>query len=127
MKLADFGASIQMEFNETQATTTIKGTPYFMAPEVLSESKYGRRGDIWAVGCTIIQMLTGHPPWKDRNLQSIIQLHLLLSSFEGIPPVDRDIPPSLQSFLELCFAKNAEKRPMASKLLLDPFLTIRYL
>lgn len=38
---------------------TIKGTPYFMAPEVLSNSKYGRKGDIWAVGCTMIQMLTG--------------------------------------------------------------------
>jgi serine/threonine protein kinase len=35
-----------------------------MAPEVLSSGKYGRKGDIWAVGCTMIQMLTGEPPWK---------------------------------------------------------------
>jgi serine/threonine protein kinase len=122
VKLADFGASIKMAFNETQETTTIKGTPYFMAPEVLSESKYGRRGDIWAVGCTIIQMLTGNPPWKDRNLQSIIQLHMLLSTWEGIPPISVDIPPVLDAFLELCFAKNPMNRPMAARLLKEPFL-----
>jgi len=56
VKLADFGASSKIEFGETQETSTIKGTPYFMAPEVLSQSKYGRKGDIWAVGCTIIQV-----------------------------------------------------------------------
>lgn len=122
VKLADFGASIKMKFNETQETTTIKGTPYFMAPEVLSENKYGRRGDIWAVGCTVIQMLTGHPPWKEKNLQSIIQLHLLLSTHEGIPPIDKEIPDQLHDFLEKCFAKDPKKRPMAEQLLDDPFL-----
>ena len=56
VKLADFGASTKIAMGETQETATIKGTPYFMAPEVLSQSKYGRKGDIWAVGCTIIQV-----------------------------------------------------------------------
>ena len=95
VKLADFGASTTIAFGETQETTTIKGTPYFMAPEVLSESRYGRKGDVWAVGCTIIQMLTGDPPWKDRKLQSLIQLHVLLSTLEGYPPVNREIPDGL--------------------------------
>lgn len=120
--MADFGASTTMAFGETVETTTIKGTPYFMAPEVLSESRYGRRGDVWAVGCTIIQMLTGDPPWKDRKLQSLVQLHLLLSNWVGIPPVDREIPEDLQAFLELCFAKDPKDRPMPKDLLLHEFL-----
>lgn len=64
VKLADFGASTRLmqagdSGFQTQTLREIKGTPYFMAPEVLSENKYGRKGDIWAVGCTMIQMLTG--------------------------------------------------------------------
>eukprot|EP00604_Paraphysomonas_vestita_P004202 CAMPEP_0174822094 /NCGR_PEP_ID=MMETSP1107-20130205/13157_1 /TAXON_ID=36770 /ORGANISM="Paraphysomonas vestita, Strain GFlagA" /LENGTH=600 /DNA_ID=CAMNT_0016040107 /DNA_START=550 /DNA_END=2352 /DNA_ORIENTATION=+ len=122
VKLADFGASTTMAFGETVETTTIKGTPYFMAPEVLSESRYGRRGDVWAVGCTIIQMLTGEPPWKDKKLQSLVQLHLLLSSWHGIPPVDREIPEDLSEFLELCFEKDPKNRPMPKDLLFHKFL-----
>jgi serine/threonine protein kinase len=54
--MTDFGASTTLsQFDKTQETSTIKGTPYFMAPEVLSSSKYGRKGDVWAVGCTMIQ------------------------------------------------------------------------
>jgi serine/threonine protein kinase len=60
----------------TLTLTLILGTPYFMAPETLSHSKYGRKGDIWAVGCTVIQMLTGEPPWKDKNLQVVLMFEL---------------------------------------------------
>lgn len=123
VKLADFGASTTISLGETVETSTIKGTPYFMAPEVLSESKYGRRGDIWAVGCTIIQMLTGEPPWKERKLQTVIQLHGILSSWHGIPPLHRDIPDDLRNFLELCFVKNPKDRPMSDALLTHQFLS----
>jgi serine/threonine protein kinase len=122
VKLADFGASTTISLGETEELSTIAGTPYFMAPEVFV-SKYGRRGDIWAVGCTIIQMLTGDPPWKDRKLHSIIQLHVLLSTWVGIPPLTREIPDDLRSFLELCFEKNPKNRPMAETLLRHPFLS----
>jgi serine/threonine protein kinase len=74
-----------------------------MAPEVLSLSRYGRKGDVWAVGCTVIQMLTGEPPWKERKLQSLVQLHVLLSTWEGVPPMPREVqdavPADLQDFL----------------------------
>jgi serine/threonine protein kinase len=125
VKLADFGASQRMVMGETQQTTEIKGTPYFMAPEVLSDSRYGRRGDVWALGCTIIQMLTGDPPWKELKLQSIIQLHVHLSSFQGIPPVNGvELPPPLRAFLELCFTKDHKQRPMVDVLLLHPFVCL---
>ncbi len=57
LKLADFGASTKVgALDTTQKTSSLKGTPYFMAPEVLSESIYSRKGDIWAVGCTMLQV-----------------------------------------------------------------------
>lgn len=124
VKLADFGASTKLTaFNQTQVTTTVKGTPYFMAPEVLSSSRYGRKGDIWAVGCTMIQMLTGDPPWKDRNLKGLVQLHLLLNSWEnGPPPYNCEITPEARECLEMCFQKIDTDRPTASELLSCKFL-----
>lgn len=125
VKLADFGASTRTtSFGETQVTSTIKGTPYFMAPEVLMHSKYGRKGDIWAVGCTMIQMLTGEPPWKDRNIQSLVQLHMLLMQWnQGPPPYDCEVTPECRECLELCFIKSESDRPKASQLLECKFFT----
>eukprot|EP01038_Epipyxis_sp_PR26KG_P004524 gene4524-6389_t len=117
VKLADFGASTTVSFDKTQETTTIKGTPYFMAPEVLSHSRYGRKGDIWAVGCTMIQMLTGEPPWKDMNPKGLVQLHMILDKWDkGPPPYNCEITSDARLFLELCFQKDENKRPSAQDL-----------
>ncbi|CAM9099008.1 unnamed protein product, partial [Ectocarpus fasciculatus] len=124
VKLADFGASAKMAMGETQETATIKGTPYFMAPEVLSQSRYGRKGDVWAVGCTVIQMLTGQPPWKVNNIQNIVQLHMLLSTMkEGPPKMDREVPELMMDFLTVIFKKDPKERPSAAVLLTHPFLS----
>ena len=76
VKLADFGASKQMKGSVTNEleNQTLKGTPYFMAPEVLTQSGHGRRADIWSVGATALQMVTGTPPWKSLRFDSIVQL-----------------------------------------------------
>lgn len=124
VKLADFGASTTISLGATQETVTIKGTPYFMAPEVLSQGRYGRKGDIWAVGCTMIQMLSGEPPWKDQNLQSLVQLHLLLSTWVGLPPFEakEELPDDLMSFLNILFERQPDDRPTAREAMQLPFL-----
>lgn len=124
VKLADFGASTRLgAMNKTQETSTIQGTPYFMAPEVLANNRYGRKGDIWALGCTMIQMLTGEPPWKDMNLKGIVQLHVLLTGWTGPPPCARsDLTAEGKECLELCFRKNPDDRPTARELLKCAFL-----
>ena len=71
-------------------------------------------------------MITGDPPWKDRKLTSLIQLHVLLSQWEGVPliPADILIPDDLKDFLQLCFMKDPTQRPMADKLLEHVFLAV---
>jgi mitogen-activated protein kinase kinase kinase 17/18 len=96
-----------------------------MAPEVLSENRYGRKGDIWALGCTMIQMLTGNPPWKDFNLNNLVQLHMLLSTWnKGPPPCQTTNPLTREcdECLNLCFQKSEAMRPFASELLNCSFL-----
>lgn len=71
IKLADFGASKKLADLATisEGFKSIKGTPYWMAPEVIKQTGHGRQADIWSVGCTVIEMATGEPPWSQFSSQ----------------------------------------------------------
>ena len=77
VKLADFGTSVMMA-GETQDNNikALCGTPYFMAPEVMTGETYGRKTDVWSLGGLLIQMATGEPPWKCLSFQGVPQLLL---------------------------------------------------
>ena len=63
-KLADFGTAKKVhELNSQKNSMT--GTVNWMAPEVIKQEKYGRAADIWSVGCTVYEMITGQPPWSE--------------------------------------------------------------
>ena len=62
VKLADFGASKRINTQNSYTQSGVKGTPLWMAPEVIKEQqtdKGWRRADVWSVGCTVIEMATG--------------------------------------------------------------------
>uniref|UniRef100_A0A8C3A9Q0 Mitogen-activated protein kinase kinase kinase 19 n=1 Tax=Cyclopterus lumpus TaxID=8103 RepID=A0A8C3A9Q0_CYCLU len=67
IKLIDFGCARRLScLNHTASSSdllkSVHGTPYWMAPEVINETGYGRKSDIWSVGCTVFEMATGRPP-----------------------------------------------------------------
>lgn len=51
-------------FPDSGVKQSIKGTPHWMAPEVIHQNNVGRQADIWSVACTVIEMATGKPPWS---------------------------------------------------------------
>jgi thiamine kinase-like enzyme len=61
IKLADFGHSKSL--NELDSKKSYKGTPFWMSPEIARNFQYSKSSDIWALGCTIVEMLTGKPPY----------------------------------------------------------------
>ena len=75
VKLADFGASRRLEDLATLSAgcISVKGTPFWMAPEVIKQTGHGRQADIWSVGCTVLEMVTGKPPWSQYQTQ--VRLH----------------------------------------------------
>ena len=126
VKLADFGASKQL--NGTLATLqeenmSLRGTPYFMAPEVITQTGHGRKADIWSVGCTVLQMCTGLPPWKTMKFGSISALMYHVANTNDPPPMPENISDSLRSFLHHCFQRNPTQRPATDALLKHSFVS----
>ena len=133
VKLADFGASKKIEALGSESgdrmEMTMRGTPYFMAPEVFDE-KYGRKADIWSVGGVIYQMVTGSPPWKRLGFKNPLGLIRHITNHSGPP----ELPPLkhcnrgdrilLDAILCKCFENDPSNRPLASELLLDSFFEV---
>lgn len=91
-KLADFGASKLVELSggsvgggDSVASPgalnySLKGTPYWMAPEVIKQVGHGKPADLWSVGCTAVEMLTARPPWSHFNNQIAALFHIAQST-----------------------------------------------
>jgi len=116
VKLADFGVAIKSSAltGETgEDDIDVVGTPYWMAPEIIQMSKPTEACDIWSVGCTIIELITGKPPYYD--LQPMQALFRIVS--DDYPPFPESVTKALHDFLIACFQKDPNMRPRASDLL----------
>ena len=64
VKLSDFGVSLNLRAMEREMKD-VAGTPNWMAPEVIELKGASPKSDIWSLGCTMIELLTGRPPYAD--------------------------------------------------------------
>lgn len=89
IKLADFGSSKRLDSMGmiNNGNLSLRGTPYFMAPEVIMQIGHGQKADIWSVGCTILQMVTGQPPWKNLRLGTPAALMFHIANAQSPPPM----------------------------------------
>ena len=106
----------------------LKGTPHWMAPEVI-KGQQGDSGwaeaDVWSVGCTVIEMLTAQMPWSDYPNPMAAMYHIANGEK---PPLPNDVLSSIsaecKSFIyEFCCCPNAKDRKRVNILLQHPFLT----
>ncbi|XP_030534849.1 mitogen-activated protein kinase kinase kinase NPK1 [Rhodamnia argentea] len=122
IKLADFGASKQVvELATISGAKSMKGTPYWMAPEVILQTGHSFSADVWSVGCTVIEMATGKPPWSDQY-QEVAAL-FYIGTTKSHPPIPDHLSEEAKDFLLQCLQKEPHARRTASQLLQHHFVT----
>ncbi|XP_069472896.1 mitogen-activated protein kinase kinase kinase 2 [Ambystoma mexicanum] len=119
VKLGDFGASKRLQTICLSGTgmKSVTGTPYWMSPEVISGEGYGRKADIWSVGCTVVEMLTEKPPWAEFEAMAAIFKIATQITNPQLPPHSSEF---CRDFLKRIFVE-AKLRPSADELLRHTF------
>lgn len=88
IRLSDFGASKKLIKTKDQTgyepCKSLKGSPYWLAPEVANRDGHDTSVDIWSLGCCTIEMLTGLPPWSDRSKKATKVIALIKNPKEKI-------------------------------------------
>jgi len=92
-----------------------------MSPEAVNNSEYEPPADIWALGCAVVEMVTGKPAW-DVCGSNILSLLIRIGVGEELPKIPEDLSEEGKDFLGKCFVKDPTKRWSAEMLLKHPFI-----
>jgi serine/threonine protein kinase len=152
IKLIDFGCAKRLRKTQTSNSTkhllkSLKGTPYWMAPEVIRETGHGPKADIWSIGCTVFEMVlcffcfrlinicilfacfmysnilikaTGQPPWSE--MKPIAAIYAIGSGDIQPPTLPPTFSAEARHFVSVCLEREQECRPTAIDLANHDFL-----
>lgn len=115
VKLSDFGSSKKFDSASFSLTKSLKGSPYWMAPEVAMRQGHSYSADVWSLGCLVIEMVTGKPPWSNYSRDAKEVLNLI--STPGCLPVFPNCSVQLRNFIHACIQREPQLRPTVKQLI----------
>ncbi|KAJ1977043.1 kinase that interacts with cdc31p [Dimargaris xerosporica] len=118
VQLCDFGVARSIS-STSMRRYSFAGTPYWMAPEVISQSSgYDAKVDIWSLGITVYEMATGNPPHAEQDPKRVLYL-----AVKSAPPkLGASHSAAIRDFVASCLQVQPEDRPMADQLLKSKFI-----
>ncbi|XP_038721173.1 phosphoenolpyruvate carboxylase kinase 1-like [Tripterygium wilfordii] len=120
VKLADFGSAEAIV--EGELTSGVVGTPYYVAPEVLSGRDYGEKVDVWSAGVVLYIMLAGFPPFYGEDAVGIFEA-VLRANLRFPSRVFQSFSPSVKDLLRRMLSKDVSRRFSAEQVLRHPWMT----
>ena len=120
VKLGDFGLSRELS-NESNFAYSHVGTPYYMSPEQIDETKYNEKSDIWSLGCFLYELTTFHPPFEAKN-----QIMLAMKIKSGkVEKINKKYSEELWRVINWMLTVDYNERPSSEELLNIPQVSIR--
>ena len=84
-----------------------------MAPEIINQTKVGRKSDIWSFGCVLIEMASGKGPWSEYNFDNPFAAILKIGIKNELPEIPTDISESFHDLIKCCLIRDYDKRKTA--------------
>nr|BBF89702.1 putative EDR1 [Oryza sativa f. spontanea] len=113
VKVADFGLS-RLKLETFLTTKTGKGTPQWMAPEVLRNEPSNEKSDVYSYGVILWEIATQKIPWDNLNTMQVVGAVGFMDHRLDIPS---DVDPHWASMIESCWDSDPQRRPSFQELL----------
>ncbi|KAJ4898798.1 mitogen-activated protein kinase kinase kinase 21 [Raphanus sativus] len=121
VKISDFGLAKR----RGEVVAEIRGTPLYMAPEAVNHGEFESPADIWALGCSVVEMSSGETAWcLEEGVTNVMSLMVRIGSSDEVPTVPVELSEEGKDFVRKCFVKNPADRWTAQMLLDHPFLAV---
>ncbi|XP_059638679.1 mitogen-activated protein kinase kinase kinase 20-like [Cornus florida] len=118
-KIADFGLAMKIE---EKRSPKLRGTPMYLAPESVRHQEYQPPSDIWALGCTVLELITGTTPWHCEPHAETCALLYRIGLGKTLPEIPSWVSAEAKDFLKKCLVHDPKSRWSADMLLGHPFV-----
>jgi len=118
LKLGDFGIARVLQSTQSMARTQV-GTPYYSAPELCHGLSYGKKADVWALGCVLFEMCAHEPPFYARTIGEVTR-KIMYGTFPAQSVAG--FHPEIRRLIGNMLSKRPAQRPSTHRILQNPFL-----
>lgn len=118
VRIADFGLATRLEDATLDQEMTMCGTPNYISPEVVKRDPYGLASDVWSLGCMLVSLLTGRPPFQGEHISETLSL----VARGAYRPLSRGCSRDVKSLVDSILQVDPRRRPTIPQIMLHPFM-----